>query len=315
MAETSLRSSHFSPVIAIIGSGAVGSTIAYTLTVKDLASEIMLIDINEKKEEGEVMDIGDAMCFVETGCIRGADFKDARRADIIIVTAGASQKPGETRLDLVQKNTAIITSLFKSIGKLKPSTIIIVVTNPVDVLTHVVQKISGLAESHVIGTGTSLDTARLKSTLSDAFGVSSHSIEGFVLGEHGDSEFVAWSSVRVGGVPVTHLPGFSAAQANAIENKVKREAYEIIARKGATFYGIALITTHIVHAVIHDQKKVLPVTTHLKNWNGVSETYLGAPSVIGHNGVEKVWPLALSKQEQKKLQKSAETIKKYLAQI
>ncbi|OGH68521.1 MAG: L-lactate dehydrogenase [Candidatus Magasanikbacteria bacterium RIFCSPHIGHO2_02_FULL_47_14] len=307
--------SHFSPVIAIIGSGAVGSTIAYTLTVKDLASEIMLIDINEQKEQGEVMDIGDAMCFVETGCINGADFKDARRADIIVITAGANQKPGETRLDLVEKNTAIMKSLFKSIGRLKPSTIIIVVTNPVDVLTHVVQKISGLSESHVIGTGTSLDTARLKSTLSAAFGVSSHAVEGFVLGEHGDSEFVAWSSVRIGGVPITQLPGFSATQASAIEDKVKKEAYEIIARKGATFYGIGLITTHIIHAVIHDQKKILPVTTHLKNWNGVSNTFLGAPSVVGKNGVEKIWPLALSKQEQKKLQKSAEAIKKYLGRI
>lgn len=296
--------------VAIIGAGAVGSTTAYTIMQKDIASEVSLIDINEQKEKGEVLDISDGLCFSETGCVRTANFKDATNADIIILTAGAAQKPGETRLDLVNKNKAIVTSIFKQIGKIKSTAIIIVVTNPVDIITYLVQEISGLPHNQVFGTGTGLDTARLHSALSHYLKINSQSISGFVMGEHGDSEFVAWSSVNIGGVPAKDL--LNAEEMKNIENKVRNEVYEIINRKGATFYGIAMVVSDIVEAVLFNQYKVLPMSSRLNNWNGVSGVCLGAPTIIARQGVVKHWPAKLSGAEKKKFQNSAKTIKKYI---
>ncbi len=296
--------------VAVIGAGAVGSTTAYTIMQKNIASQVVLIDINEKKEKGEVMDIGDGMCFSETGCVRGANFKDAADADIIVLTAGAAQKPGETRLDLVNKNKSIVASIFKQIGRIKSSAIIIVVTNPVDIITHLIQQISRLPQKQVFGTGTGLDTARLHSALAHYFKVNGQSISGFVMGEHGDSEFVAWSTVSIGGVPAKEL--LSTKEMKEIENKVKNEVYEIISRKGATFYGIAMVVSDIVEAIFFDQHKVLPMSARLDDWNGVNGVCLGAPTVIAREGVIKHWPAKLDRAEKKKFQSSAKTIKKYL---
>jgi len=300
------------PKIAIIGAGAVGSTAAYASAIKNISSEILLIDINERKEQGEVMDIGDGLCFVQTGCVKGADFKDARSADIIVITAGAPQKPGETRLDLVEKNKKILRSIFKSIGKLKKSAVVLIVANPVDVLTYEAQKITKLPKSQVFGSGTGLDTARLTFHVAKHFKVSPQDVDGYVLGEHGDSGFIAWSSISVGGVPVSQLKGFTKKDEKRIENKVRREAYEIINRKGATYYGIGLVIADILEAIVYDQHKVMPVTSRLKNWNGVSGICLGSPAVIGNSGIEKHWPLKLTAQEKKKLHKSAKVIKQYI---
>ncbi len=297
--------------IAIIGAGAVGATTAYTLMLKNLVAEVMLIDVNETKEEGEVMDIDDILSFVETGCIRGADFKDAANADIIVLTAGAAQKPGETRLDLVNKNKAICQSIFKSIGKIKPTTIIIVVANPVDIITCLVQKISGLDSSRVFGTGTSLDTARLRTEIGKALGVFPQNVDGYVLGEHGDTEFDAFSTVSVGGILIKDLK-LPKIKLKEIEDKVKNAAYEIINRKGATFYGIAMTVANIVEAILFDQHKIMPISVYLDGWNGISGVCLSAPAVVGRQGVEKVWPVKLNYKEKKRLQKSAKEIKKYL---
>jgi len=296
--------------IAVIGAGAVGSATAYTIMLKNLASSVVLIDVNELKEEGEAMDIGDGLCFVETGCVKGAHFKDAADADVIVLTAGAAQKPGETRLDLVAKNKAIATSIFKSIGKLKSTTIIIVVANPVDIITNLVQKLSGLPHSQVFGTGTGLDTARLRTAVGKHLKVYPQSVDGFVMGEHGDSELVAWSTVGVGGVSAIEL--INAADRKKIENQVRNEVYEIIKRKGATFFGIAAVTTDVVEAVLFNQHKVMPASTNLHNFNGVSDLCIGVPAVIGRGGVEKVWPVKLSADEKKKFMKSAAALKKYL---
>lgn len=299
--------------IAIIGAGAVGATTAYTATLKNLAAEILLIDVNETKEEGEVMDIADGLSLVETGCVRCADFKDARDADIIVITAGAPQKQGETRLDLVKKNVEIQKSIFKQIGKLKSTAIIIMVANPVDILAHLAQKLSGLPRNQVFGSGTTLDTMRFKATLAKKLGVSPQSVHGYVLGEHGDSEFIAWSSVTVGGVSADKLKQITTKDKQGIEKKVKKEAYEIINRKGATFYGIALVLSDIIEAVLFNQHKIMPVSSLLTNCHGVSGVCLGMPAVIGRNGVEKIWPLALNANEKKKLQKSAKVLEQYLS--
>lgn len=299
------------PTVAIIGAGAVGATTAYALTLRNLATEIMLIDINADKEAGEVMDIHDTLSFVETGSVRGGDFSDAKQADIIIVTAGVSQRAGksDSRLALLEKNAQIVRSIFKSIGKLRKDAIVIMVSNPVDILTEVAQKVSGLPPAQVFGSGTTLDSARLRAKLASVLGVSAQSTNGYVIGEHGNSQLVAWSTVTVGGIPAYKLPRWSKSKAKRIAEIVKKEAYEIIDRKGATFYGIAATVTDLVEAVLFDQKKILPVSSMLKRWNGVSGICMGAPAVVGRGGVEKHWPVVLSSEEKKAFQASAKVLK------
>lgn len=301
--------------IAIIGAGAVGATSAYVATLRNLASQIILIDINENKEAGEVMDINDGLCFVETGCIKGADFKDASDADIIVITAGLAQKPGETRLDLVKKNSVILKSILKSIGKFKPTAIILMIANPVDILTYLAQEWSGLPKNQVFGSGTGLDTARLRTDLGHFLKISPKSIDGYVMGEHGDSEFVAWSTVTAGGMPITKIKSSTKKALTEIENKVKKEAYEIINRKGATFYGIALVVSDIIEAILFDQHRIMPISSRLINYNGVNNICLGVPTVIGRSGVEKIWPIQLNTEEKKKIKKSADTLKGYLKEV
>lgn len=308
------QSSFPSSKIAVIGTGAVGSTVAYVATIKNLAAEIALIDVEEEKEAGHVMDIADGLCFVETGCVKGEDFRDAAGADVIVVTAGVAQKAAgaESRLELVKTNKKILASIFKKIGRIKKTAVVIIVSNPVDVLTYVAQKISGLPVGQVFGSGTALDSSRLKTELSDYFGVNAQDVHGYVLGEHGDSEFIPWSAVTIGGMPATKLKGFTASVANRVEERVKREAYEIIKLKGATYFGIALAVSDIIEAVFYNQHRILPVSSRIMNWNGVSNVCLGAPAVIGRSGVERLWPLTLTAGEKAKLKKSAAVIKKYL---
>jgi L-lactate dehydrogenase len=296
--------------IAIIGAGAVGATTAYAIMLRNLAAGIILVDVNEAKQEGEVMDISDGLCFVETGSVATGTFRDAADADIIIVTAGMAQKPGETRMDLVVKNKEVVKSIFKQVGKIKSSAIVIMVSNPVDVLTYLAQEIAGLPKNQVFGTGTNLDTARLRSAVGDHLNVNSQNVHGYVLGEHGDSEFIAWSTVTVGGLSGEGL--ISVGVKKEISLKVKGEAYEIINRKGATFYGIATAVADIVEAILFDQHKILPLSTRIKNWNGVSNVSIGVPAVLGRSGIERVWPVALLKEERDLFIQSAETLKKYI---
>jgi L-lactate dehydrogenase len=296
--------------IAVVGAGAVGSTVAYTLMVKGLVSEIVLIDINEQKVQGEVLDIGDGLSFSKTQTIKIGNYKDAADADIIILTAGVAQKPGETRLDLVAKNKSIITSIFKEIGQIKSTSIIVVVSNPVDIIAYLVQEISGLPHNQVFGTGMGLDTTRLRANLAKHFNIENEQIEGFVIGEHGDSEFVAWSTVSVGGKMIKDM--LSPEEMNNIEENVKKESYEIIKKKGATYYGIAMVVADIVEALLFDQHKIIPISYRLDNWNGVSYVCIGAPAVIGGAGVIGAWKIELTPTEKEKFQKSAAIIKQYL---
>ncbi len=301
--------------VAIIGAGNVGSTIAYTLTLKNAASEIQLIDLHDTKEEAHVLDIADGLCFVETGCVSQADFKDAKNADIIIITAGAKQEKGETRLDLVEKNTGILKSIFKKIGKIKKDAIVIIISNPVDVLAYIAQDITGLPKSQVFGSGTSLDTARLRTKLAEHSKVSAQNVHGFVLGEHGDSEFVGWSTVSVAGIPAKQVKGLTSAKKNQIEKFVRNEAYKIIQGKGSTYFGIGAAATELVEAILYDQHKVLPVSARIKNWNGISDISIGVPAIIGRNGIEAIWPLKLDAQEKKKFKKSADLLKSFVKKV
>jgi len=297
--------------IAVIGAGSVGSTVAYTLLLKNLASEILLVDVNEAREEGEVLDLHDALPFVETSRVRGGDFADARDADLIVITAGLPQKPGETRLDLAKKNTEILRSIASRISPVKESTIVLMVTNPVDIMTYVAQEMFNLPQNQVFGTGTALDTARLKCAIGAALKVHVPSVEGYVLGEHGDSGFVAWSTVCAGGSPIKNILT-DPAMLEKIEADVKQEVYDIIARKGATFYGIAMVVADIVQAIMLDEHKIMPVSARVDGWNDVSGICLGVPTIINRSGVKELWPVALDPLEQEKLQKSATILKGYL---
>lgn len=297
--------------ISIIGAGAVGSTLAYTLLLKNIASEIKLIDINEDKEHGEVADITDNLCYVETGCLIGANYRDAQESDVVIITAGVSQKPGETRLMLAKKNTAILKGIIKGIGKFKKTAVLIIVSNPVDVLTYYAQKWSKLPACQVFGTGTSLESSRFKTELSKCLNVYAQNIEGYYLGEHGDSGFVAWSTVSVGGRNVKKMAN-ELCKLDGIEERVRNKVYEIIKGKGATYYGIAMTCCDVVEAVLFNQNKIIPLSWNLDEKLGCGDVCLSMPVVIGEKGIVRRWPVELSSQEMKQLEKSAEKLKDYL---
>lgn len=301
--------------VAIIGAGAVGAATAYALTLRDIVAEVILIDNNEKKESGEVLDISDSLSLVETGRVIRGNYKDAKKADIIIITAGTAQRQGDSRLDLLEKNANILRSIFHNIGTIQKNAIVLIISNPVDVLTYLVQEISGLPKKQVFGSGTVLDSARLKSALGRHFNIHPSVVQGYVIGEHGDSELVAWSSVSIGGTPAKKISRFTDKNMETIETFVRKEAYNIIQKKGATYFGIGLVTADIVEAIMYDQRTILPVSTRLSNWNGISNICLGAPTILGRNGVIGHWPLKLEISERKKLQASASLIRSYVKKI
>ena len=294
--------------IAVVGTGMVGSSFAYAAMIKGLAAEIVLIDASEEREMGEVMDLSHGLIGTKTGNVLGGDFKDCCGVDVIVITAGAAQKPGETRLDLVGKNIKILKKIIKKMGKLRSDTIVILVSNPVDILTYIAKKNIKLPENQIFGTGTSLDTSRLRYNVSQKFGVNLHNVHGYVMGEHGDSEFVAWSTANVSSMPMSKL--LTKKQMKDIEVKTRRAAYEIIQRKRATYYGIGMVICELVEAVLNDTKKIIPVSTIPGSTYGIKDMSVGVPCVIGRGGAEKVWKVPLSKAEMSKLKKSANLLKK-----
>jgi len=294
--------------IAVVGTGMVGSSFAYAAMIKGLAAELVLIDFSEEREEGEVMDLAHGLIGTETGNVVGGSYKDCGDVDIIVITAGAPQKPGESRLDLVSKNVKILKGIIRKMGKLRSDTVVIIISNPVDILTYIAQQTIKLPKGQVFGSGTSLDTSRLRYNISQKLGVNLHNVHGYVMGEHGDSEFVAWSVTNVSSIPVMKL--ISAKEAKIIEDKTRRAAYEIIQRKRATYYGIGVVITELVEAVLHDKKMIIPVSTEPGSAFGINGISLGVPAVIGRRGVEKVWPMPLSSSEKAKLKKSGDMLKK-----
>jgi len=296
--------------IAVVGTGMVGSSFAYAAMIKGLAAELILVDTSEEREEGEVMDLAHGLIGTETGNVKGGSFKDCGDVDIVVITAGAAQKPGETRLDLVNKNIKILKSIIKKMGKLRKDTVVIIVSNPVDILSYIARNTIKLPKSQVFGTGTALDTSRLRYIVSRKLGVNLHNVHGYVLGEHGDSEFVAWSIANVSGMPVKKF--LTAKEMKDIEKKTMRAAYEIIQRKRATYYGIGVVITEIIEAVLHDKKMILPVSTVPGAMYGIKDMSIGIPAIIGRGGVEKVWKVPLSRSELTKLKKSAKLLKKIL---
>lgn len=305
---------------AIIGCGFVGSASAFALMQSGLFSELVLIDVNHDKAEGEAMDIAHGLPFAGQMKIYAGDYDDIVDAAVIIVTAGAAQKPGETRLDLVNKNVNIFKSIIPEIAKRNYKGILLIVANPVDILTYTAVKLSGLPENRVIGSGTVLDTARLKYALGEHLEVDSRSVHSFIIGEHGDSEIVAWSSTNVSGIPVNdfcELRGhFNHEEAmHRIADDVKNSAYDIIEKKGATYYGIAMSVKRICECIMRDEKSILPISSMMHGEYGISDICLSMPTVVGREGVETRVPIQLNEQEESALSASAEQLSKVAAQL
>ncbi|MBQ2810410.1 MAG: L-lactate dehydrogenase [Clostridia bacterium] len=299
----------------MIGCGFVGSASVFALMQGGLFSEIVLIDADMEKARGEAMDISHGIPFTRHMKIYAGTYDDIVDAHIIIISAGAGQKPGETRLDLVNKNVAIFKQIIPEIAKRRCEGVLLIVSNPVDILTQVALKLSGFPEHRVIGSGTVLDTARLKYQLGEHLMVDSRSVHAFIIGEHGDSEVVAWSSANVSGIELDsfcEMRGhFCHEMATAeIAEKVKNSAYEIIERKRATYYGIAIAVKRICEAIARDEKSILPVSHMMHGQGGVDGVVLSMPAIVGSDGIEADVPIALDEAEREKLQASAEQLKK-----
>ena len=298
----------------MIGCGYVGSATVFALMQSGLFSEIALIDANMEKAKGEAMDISHGIPFAKQMTIYAGSYDDVKDAGIVIITAGANQKPGESRLDLVGKNVAIFNMIIPEIVKREFEGILLVVSNPVDILTKVAQQLSGFPEHRVIGSGTVLDTGRLKYKLSEHLGVDTNSIHAFIIGEHGDSEIVAWSSANVSGIPLDNfceMRGHYAhkeAEENIAET-VKNSAYEIIQRKSATYFGVAMAVKRICEVIVRDERAILPVSTNMHGEYGINDVVLSMPCILGQQGLETQVPIVLDAEEKQKLVESATVLK------
>ena len=302
---------------AIIGCGFVGSASAFSLMQSGLFSELVLIDANREKAEGEALDIAHGIPFARQMKIYAGDYDDIMDSAVIIVTAGANQKPEETRLDLVHKNVEIFKSIIPEIAKRDYQGILLIVANPVDILTYTALKLSGMPENRVIGSGTVLDTARLKYRLGEHLSVDSRSVHAFIVGEHGDSEIAVFSSANVSGIPLNRFCEMRGhfeheAATRRIAEEVKNSAYEIIAKKHATYYGIAMSVKRICEAIVRDEKSILPVSSMMHGEYGISDVALSMPAIVGKDGVETRVPISISEEEEAKLKESADTLKKVI---
>ncbi len=306
--------------VAIVGVGNVGATCAYTLMMSGRASEIVLIDANKARAEGEAMDLNHAVPFTSPVRIWAGDYADCAGAAVTVITAGAAQKPGETRLDLVKKNTGIFRSIVPQIAQHNPNGIILVAANPVDVLSYVAWKLSGLPAARVIGSGTILDTARFRYLLSQYFGVDPRSVHATIIGEHGDSEVPVWSLANIAGMRLIDFcciqdVKYDQARMDELFVQTRDAAYEIIKRKGATFYAIGAGLTRIVEAILRDESTVLTVSSLIDRYYGIDDVYLSLPTVVDRGGVEALLRLQLDEMEIVGLRRSADVLKSTLAQL
>jgi len=309
------------PKIAIIGAGNVGSTFAYSLMISGLAREIVLIDKNELLAKGECMDLNHGVSFSHPTKIYAAGFESCEDADIVVITAGANQKPGQSRTDLVQANEAIFKDIIPAISKHAGNAILLVVTNPVDILTYVTLKLSGLPANRVIGSGTVLDTARFKYMISEYCKVDPSNIHAYIIGEHGDSELPVWSNATIGGMAIEQYCSDYAGLGNAknelaeIFVNVKNAAYQIIKAKGATNYSIALALVKITRSILRNENSILPVSTLITDYYGISDVCISIPSIVNIKGMEQYLKLDLSDKEQELFKHSANTLKNIIKTI
>jgi len=302
------------PKVSIIGSGNVGMRYAYSLMLANFARSIVIVDLDKKRLEGEVMDLTSCMPFVSPVDIIAGDYSDLESSDIVVITAGAKQKPGETRLALVRQNVEIYKNIIPKIMKYAKEAVFLVVTNPVDILSYAAYKISQKPWQEVIGSGTVLDSARFRLLLSQHCNMDARNVHAYILGEHGDSEFPVWSRAMIGGVLFKeYCPMCNKCDTKdalpIIFNKVKNFAYEIIEKKGETSYGVGLALTRITSAVLKDENSVLPVSSFIDNYYDVGDLYMSIPAVVNKKGIRELLKIKLDAEEINNLKKSANLIK------
>ncbi|OAJ74654.1 L-lactate dehydrogenase [Brevibacillus sp. SKDU10] len=305
--------------VALIGSGFVGSSYAYALLNQGIVNELVIIDVNKDKAEGDAMDLSHGLPFTSPMKIWAGDYSDCKDADLVVITAGANQLPGETRLDLIEKNVRIFNKIVTSIMESGFQGIFVVASNPVDVLTYATWKISGLPHEKVIGSGTLLDTARFRYLLSRAFEVDSRSVHAYIMGEHGDTELPVWSQASIGGKTITEClkqgVGPTKEELDQIFINVRDAAYHIIEKKGATYYGIGMSLARLTKAILYNQNSILTISTLLQGEFGLHDTYLGVPAVVNRSGVREVVEITLNEEEKAKLKHSADVLKQALSTI
>jgi L-lactate dehydrogenase len=306
--------------IAVVGTGSVGSTYAYSILLNRLSSEIVLIDANHAKAEGEAMDLNHAMPFTHPTRIWAGDFSDCAGAAITVLAAGTNQKPGESRLDLVRRNFEIWQELVPRIVKHNRDGILLIATNPVDILTYAALKISGLPARQIIGSGTVLDTARFRYLLSQHFRVDAHSVHAFIIGEHGDSEVAVWSLANIAGMKLEDYcraqgMEFGEATRQEICQQTRNAAYSIIERKGATYYAVAAGLIAITAAILRDQNTVFSVSTLIDDYYGINDVCLSLPTVLNQAGVDRLLRPELNAEEVAGLRRSAEVLKSTITQL
>lgn len=303
----------------IIGAGQVGMACAYSMIIQNCFDELILQDIQTERVQGEVMDLMHGIPFVEPITIKAGTVADAgQNADLVIITAGASQRPGESRLDLVGRNVAIFKSLIADVVKYCPDATLLIVSNPVDIMTYVTLKLSGFPAARVIGSGTVLDSARFRTLLANKMGIDPRSVHAYIIGEHGDSEVPVWSKVNVAGIPLytgTSSPAADNPELQEIFEQVKNAAYEIIKRKGYTSYAIGLATTEIVQAILRSHERILPVSTLVNGFYGIHDICLSLPSIVNEKGVVKTVNLTLNQTEQQQLIHSAQVLRDIFDQL
>ncbi len=306
--------------IGIVGSGFVGSTAAYAMVLQGVGSEFVLVDINRKLADAHAQDILHATPFAHPARVAAGDYEDLKGADIVVIAAGVAQKPGETRLQLLERNAQVFADVVPKVCQNAPKAILLIATNPVDVMTQVATRLSGLPPERVIGSGTILDTARFRALLGEYLGVSPQSVHAYVLGEHGDSEVLIWSEARVGGVSVFDF----AKQINRpiteevrkqIDDGVRFAAYRIIEGKGATYFGIGAGLARLARAILSDERAMLTVSILTEEVEGVAEVALSLPRIVGRQGVVTTLPVKLSEDERRALRKSAEILKQVATQL
>ncbi len=309
--------------ISIIGTGSVGSTIAYTLTVMGLASEIVMIDINNEKALGEALDIRQGTPFCGACSIYAGDYRDAVNSDIVILTSGIARKPGQTRLELAQTNVNITKSIIPEITKYAPNATYVIVSNPVDILTYTFHKFSGIPENRIIGSGTILDTARLRARLAEYYNINQSNVHAYVFGEHGDSSFIPWSVANISNVPIKECqklittPGIKNPELDfeEIEQYVRKSGGRVIQRKGATFYAVSVSVCHICKCLLSGIDTTMTVSTMMHGEYGIDDVCLSTLNMIGLSGIRGKVNISLTDDEIAKLRRSADTLKGVIAQL
>lgn len=307
--------------VVVVGAGAVGSTFCYALAQSGLVSEIALIDKNDNLAQGQILDLSHGRPYYPSLALHVGKASDYAEASVIVITAGAAQRPGESRLDLLKKNAAIVGEIMGDIAQQNSSAVIVIVSNPVDVLTYVALKQSGWDRGRVIGSGTVLDSARFRYLLSEHCGVDIHNVHAYILGEHGDSEFAAWSMTHVAGIPIDaycpicHKCDDWTAERTTIEERVRNSAYHIIDYKGATWFGVGMALVRTVEAILRDQRSVLTVSTLLDGEYGIRDVCLSVPCIVSQNGVEEILECQLPEEELRQLAASGEILKNAIAKL